>query len=239
MQTMTQAEKLANIYSTVTGGRALPEEMEAEALKEDTQPESVELPKLHVLVSGENRILADLVCSVTAAIKALDKLYYFEIAATSDSTAHAVAACLVDHSKDSNWEIKGDIFGPKWQSIEAPSNVAIRDTRLKMDGWGGCIHHVAVLTKSNQLIIANNEETLWRKLRARMTCPTLDGWGKDLMPRIHRSGVLIEAQCFGLIENIKAWVIAPDANELFDKIICEHIQKVGLPNDAEPVARSA
>lgn len=227
--TATQADRLAKIYGQITGGEKLPEALEAEALTNDTQPESITLPKLHLMVSGENRILADLVADMTAAIVSDGTLYYFELTCTSDATAHAFMAALVDKSKDRTWEARGDIFGSRWKHIEMPEGFGLRDTRLTIHGWhSGSIHHVAALAKESKLIIANNDDVLWMKLRERMTAPTMPHWGPELMPHIRRSGILMETETYGIGDDINAYIVAPDAQDLFDRIVRDYVLEHGL-----------
>lgn len=186
-----------------------------------------ELPKIHCLVRGESTIIADLVATVPAAILADGKLYYFEVAATSDSTAHAIAGALSEHRVDAQWQLKGGPFGAEWKAVQIASPVAIRDCRLAVANWHGRLHHVAVLDTSGELILADNDACLWAKLRSRMDCPTLPGWGEALMPLIHRSGMLISATSFGVRGGLKAYVLSPEAAQLFDRIVGEHVRAIG------------
>jgi hypothetical protein len=87
-----------------------------------------------------------------------------------------------------------------------------------------------MLDRSGELMLAPDDSTLWRKLRSRMTCPTLLEWGTALMGGIMRSGMLLECEAFGVPEGLKAFVLAGDAAEKFDGIVAEHVGRVGMPH---------
>ncbi len=227
--TATQADRLATIYAQVTGGKELPDDLAAEALKQETQPDDAPLPELHLMVYGEEKMLADLRANLTAAVTSDGSLYYFEITCSSDATAHAFMAALVDKSKERTWEARGEIFGPKWKNLELPTGFHIRDTRMAIQGWhSGSIHHVAALAKDADLIIADNDDVLWRKIRERCTCPTMVHWGEAMMPTIKSSGILMDAETWGIGDETKAYIFAPDAQDLFDRIVSDHVLEFGL-----------
>jgi len=184
------------------------------------------LPKLHCRVQRGDTIIADLIVTMPAAILADNKLFYFEIAATSDSTAHAIAGALSENRIDADWQLKGGPFSTDWKAIDVPAHMQIRDCRLEVPHFRGRLHHVAALDGSGELILADTDQTLWRKLRQRMTCPTLDKWCEALMPRIHRSGMLIPATTYGMDESLTAYVLAPDAAEAFDHIIGDYVRHI-------------
>jgi hypothetical protein len=188
------------------------------------QPKSASLPKLHCLVKREDTILADLVATMPSGILAADRLYYLEVAATSDSTAHAFAGALTENRIEAQWRINGEPFCADWKTINIGPHTSLRDYRIEVPHWKGCLHHVAALDSSGELILADNDQTLWSKLRARMSCPTLAVWGESIIPKIHQSGLLIPATSFGLAIGLKAYVLAPDASELFDRIISSHVR---------------
>ncbi len=195
----------------------------------ETEDESaaVALPKLHCLVQRGDTIRADLVATMPAAILAGDQLYYFEVAATADSTAHAIAGALSESRVDAQWQICGGPFGSDWKVVRLGVHFTIRDTRLEVARWKGRLHHVAALDTAGDLILADNDSTLWSKLRARMTCPTLERWGVALVPRIRQSGLLIPANSHGIDPALKAFVLAPDASERFDGIIGNYVREIG------------
>ena len=184
-------------------------------------------PKLHCRVANGDTIRADLVVTMPAAILAGDRLYYFEIAATADSTAHAIAGALSESRIDAAWQIHGEPFGAEWNQVEVGEHFTIRDARLEVPHFTGRLHHVAALDTSGQLIVADSDSVLWAKLRNRMNCPSLQEWGTAVMPRIHDSGALIPATTYGIGSDLRAYVLAPDASDLFDRIIGTHVRRMG------------
>ena len=77
-------------------------------------------------------------------------------------------------------------------------------------------------------MLAPDDATLWRKLREKMSCPTLDSWGDALMKKIHRSGMLLECEAFSVPEGLRAFVLAENAQEKFDLLITTHVGRVGI-----------
>lgn len=189
--------------------------------------DSATLPRLHCLVQRGDTIIADLIATMPAAILANDRLFYFEVAATSDSTAHAIAGALSENRVDAQWQIKGGPFSTDWKAVDVASHMLIRDCRLEVPNYRGRLHHVAALDTSGELILADTDQTLWRKLRQRMTCPTLAQWGGALMPRIHRSGMLVRATCYGMDDSLTAYILAADAGAAFDRLISGHVRQIG------------
>jgi hypothetical protein len=188
---------------------------------------AISMPKLHCLVSSGDTIKADLVATMPATIVAGERLYYFEVAATADSTAHAIAGALSESRIDAQWQIRGAPFCAEWKRVEVGGHVTIRDTRLEVPNFKGRLHHVAALDTSGELILAENDQSLWAKLRSRMSCPTLDNWGAAIMPSILRSGLLMPTQSYGIGTKLKGYILAPDASETFDRIIAEHVRRMG------------
>jgi hypothetical protein len=202
-------------------------ERSVDPVSAEAEAEADALPKLHCLVANGDTIRADLVVCMPAAILAGERLYYFEVAAMADSTAHAIAGALSESRIDATWQIRGGPFGSDWKRVELKGHFTIRDTRLEVPHFKGRLHHVAALDTSGDLLLADNEATLWAKLRTRMSCPTLDGWGVETMPRILNSGLLIPAISHGIGTDLKAYILAPDAAQLFDQIIGAHVRWIG------------
>ena len=184
-------------------------------------------PKLHCRVANGDTIRADLIVTMPAAILAGERLYYFEIAATADSTAHAIAGALSESRIDAAWQIHGEPFGAEWKPVEVGGHFTIRDARLEVPHFTGRLHHVAALDTSGELVLADSDSVLWAKLRNRMNCPTLQEWGIAVMPRILDSGALIPATTCGIGSDLRAYVFAPDASNLFDRIIGTHVRRMG------------
>jgi len=77
-------------------------------------------------------------------------------------------------------------------------------------------------------MLAPDDKTLWRKLREKMTCPTLPEWGDALMPKVHKSDMLLECEAFGVPEGLRAFVLSADTQGRFDSIISHHVSAVGI-----------
>ena len=63
-----------------------------------------------------------------------------------------------------------------------------------------------------------------------MTCPTLEEWNAALMKKVHRSGMLLECESFGVPAGLRAFVLSADAQSIFDSLISEHVRASGIPN---------
>jgi hypothetical protein len=113
-----------------------------------------------------------------------------------------------------------------------PESPRLANVRLAVAGWSRHIHHVAMLDRSGELLLAPDDETLWQKLREKMSCPTLAEWGKALMPEIHHSGMLLECESFDVPEGLRAFVLSANAALTFDSIVSEHVCSVGLQLNA-------
>jgi hypothetical protein len=87
-----------------------------------------------------------------------------------------------------------------------------------------------MLDRSGDLLLAPDDATLWRKLREKMTCPTLAEWNAALMKSVHRSGMLLECESFGVLAGLRAFVLTPDAQSIFDSLISEHVRRAGIPH---------
>jgi hypothetical protein len=81
--------------------------------------------------------------------------------------------------------------------IQPPESPRLANVRLAVPGWSRQSHHVAMLDRSGDLMLAPDDATLWRKLREKMSCPTLEGWGDALIPHVHLSGLLLSCESFG------------------------------------------
>ncbi len=227
---MTQADRLAKLYGQINDGDELPENIKAEAIRDELGeilPDSA-LPRLGLSVISKGSVKADLAADMSAGVLAEGKLYYFEVICTASATAHAYAAAITDEKIDADWRIKGQPFTKEWSDIELPESMNIRDTKLSVEGWHGrVLHHVAAYDRTGEIVIVDSDETLWRKLRQRMSCPTLEHWGTTLIPRIKTSGILIPALTFGVAENLSAYILEKEASKTFDALVSEYVRECG------------
>lgn len=212
---------------------AAPGAVAAEPFCPDEAEEAIVFPKLHILVPGSERNIADLVVPMAALIlgpalgdATKPTLHYFEYACLSSSTAHAVAGALVEYRLQASLSVK--LVGGAWQYVNAPEAVRIQDAKLAVHGWERYVHHIAVLDRSSDLLVADSDEALWRKLRTRMDLPTLEGWGAALLPQIRKSGLVRPAFTYGLAEGLAAYVLSRDASQTFDGIVSAHVRDHGL-----------
>lgn len=239
---MTQADRLARLYGDIENGKDLPENIKAEALKDELSeicPDSA-LPRLGMTVISKGSVKADLAADMSAGVLAEGKLYYFEIICTANSTAHAIAAAITDDKIDADFRIKGQPFTKEWEDIELPENMNIRDSRLMVEGWQGrFLHHVAAYDRTGEILIVDSDETLWRKIRQKMSCPTLDHWKDDLIPRIRTSGMLIPATTFGVAENLSAFILEKEASKKFDNLISDFVRESGGIFAEQPLTECA
>ncbi|MEI6233672.1 MAG: hypothetical protein WCT04_11505 [Planctomycetota bacterium] len=192
--------------------------------------DSADLPHLEVIVRNAKH---DIVANVGAQIVALivnpqNRVLYLEAVSTSDAGAHALMGSVSDPrgAVEFRFSRVGD---DDYVEIQPPESPRLANVRLAVPGWFRHVHHVAMLDRSGELMLAPDHETLWRKLREKMSCPTLDAWGESLMKEIHGSGMLLECEAFGVPDGLRAFVLAATAQEIFDSIIAEHVHRAGIP----------
>lgn len=203
------------------------EEKTVDPIVLDLGPDSA-LPTIRAIVTEEGKTVSDITITCTALIiSPLNKVLYVECVTSSSSTAHAIMGGISDPRTDPIWTFNDN------ERLIVPDAAAVADTRLPVPNYNGSLHHVAILDKSGDLVLSKDQEQTWMKLRSKMTCPSLPKWGKDLMPKIIRDGILLECQHFGIPKEFTPFVLAPDASSLFDEIIGQHVRKVGLPDRTE------
>jgi len=191
-----------------------------------------ELPHLEVIVRNAKH---DIVANVGAQIVALivnpqNRVLYLEAASTSDAGAHALMGSVSDPRGAVEFRFHRAGESGDYVEIQTPESPRLANVRLAVPGWSRHIHHVAILDRSGELMLAPDDATLWRKLREKMTCPTLEAWGGTLMKMIHDSGMLLECEAFGVPVGLRAFVLAATAQESFDSIIAEHVHRAGIPH---------
>jgi len=190
---------------------------------------SDQLPRLETVVTNaKHETIAHIEAALTSLVLSPgNRILYLEAACTSDSGAHALMGSVSDTR--SNVEFK--LFLPSRPdapiALLPPDAPRISNTRLQVPGWSRAVHHVAILDRAGDLLLAGDDVLLWNKLRRIMSCPTLDGWGKKVMPAVHEAGVLIPCQAFGVPAGLKAYVLAEDAQDRFDEIISTHVRRCG------------
>lgn len=192
-----------------------------------------ELPRLEVVVTNTK---GDVIAHVEAPLIALivsplNRVLYLEAACSSDSAAHALMGAVSDPRGTTSFRFYRSHEHMKDTELLPPQSASVCNVRLAVPGWVRALNHVAMLDRSGELMLAPDDKTLWRKLREKMTCPTLEEWGKVLMPKIHASGLLMECEAFGVAEGLRANVLTKNAGEVFDSIIGEHVCALGGISD--------
>ena len=217
----TTAEKLANFLQDQ--GVEVTQEERDELV--DEKEEETFLPELMFQVQRKGEQVSNISMKMTACIWGNKKLYYFEVVPTSDMATNALIAALTGEFT-TNWFIKME-EGATLQSITPPINPMIADTRIKVPNWSKHVHHLSALDRSGEMILADRGEVIWKKMREIMTTPTLETWGRDLIDDIRKKCTL-EARTYGIVDGVRAYVIVPESQPVFDNIISEYVKSHGL-----------
>src|ERR1022692_2739035 len=148
---------------------------------EDLAP--ADLPHLEVVVRNAKH---DIVANVGAQICALivspqNRVLYLEAVSTSDAGAHALMGSVSDPRGAVEFRFHRAGESGDYVEITPPESPRVANVRLSVNGWSRHIHHVAMLDRSGELMLAPDDQTLWRKLREKMSCPTLMEWGAAVM----------------------------------------------------------
>jgi hypothetical protein len=191
-----------------------------------------ELPHLEVIARNTK---GEIIASVGAQLVALivspqNRVLYLEATSTSDAGAHALMGSVSDPRGAVEFRFHRAGEAGDYAEITPPESPRLANVRLAVPGWSRHVHHVAMLDRSGELMLAPDDATLWQKLRERMSCPTLEKWGAAVMGEIMRSGMLLECEAFGVPERLRAFVLASDAQALFDAIIARHVKSTGIPH---------
>ena len=191
-----------------------------------------ELPALEAIVRNAKH---DIVANVGAQIVALivspqNRILYSESICTSDAGAHALMGCFSDPRGAVELRFNRPGAGD-YIEIQPPEVPRLANVRLAVPGWSRNLHHVAMLDRSGELMLAPDDATLWRKLQEKMSCPSLGEWGDVLMRTIYHSGMLLECDAFGAPEGLRAFVLASNAQETFDRIVSEHVRVAGIRHE--------
>ena len=193
-----------------------------------------ELPHLEVVVrNSKSEIIANVGAQICALIVSpQNRVLYLEAVSTSDAGAHALMGSVSDPHGAVEFRFYRAGDTGDYIEIQPPESPRIANVRLSVPGWSRHVHHVAMLDRSGELMLAPDDQTLWRKLREKMSCPTLEQWGGGLMKKVHGSGMLLECESFGTPDGLRAFVLAANAQEIFDAIIAAHVRSMGLPKRA-------
>ena len=190
-----------------------------------------EIPHLEVIVRNSK---SEIVANVGAQLVALivspqNRVLYLEAVCTSVAGAHAVMASVSDPRGAVEFRFYHAGATGDYVEILPPESPRVANVRLAVNGWSRHVHHVAMLDRSGELMLAPDDTTLWRKLREKMSCPTLECWGGELMKRICGSGMLLECESFGIPAGLRAFVLSANAQEIFDGLISDHAATIGIP----------
>jgi len=193
-----------------------------------------ELPHLEVVVRNtKSEIIANVGAQICALIVSpQNRVLYLEAVSTSDAGAHALMGSVSEPRGVVEFRFYRAGDSGDYIEIQPPDSSRLANVRLSVSGWSRHVHHVAMLDRSGDLMLAPDDATLWRKLREKMTCPTLAEWGVALMPKIHKSEMLLECEAFGVPKEMKAFVLGPDAQTSFDEIVSEYVRSCGIPRKA-------
>ena len=189
-----------------------------------------ELARLEVVVRNtKSEVIAHIEAQLTALIVSpLNHILYLEAACTSDSGAHALMGAVSDSRGSPEFRFFKPGEKENHQEIFPPTSPSISNIRLQVSNFHKTLNHVAMLDRSGELLLSQDDEMLWRKLREKMTCPTLEHWGQAVMAEVYESGMLLECEAFGVPAGFTPYVLAPDAQEIFDSIICKYVEVAGI-----------
>lgn len=185
-----------------------------------------ELPRIEVMVTIKNTVNV-----IEALVNALiispeRKILYLESACTSDANAHALMGCIADDAGSREWRY----YKPgltTYDVINQPSFGACNDWSRELHGFSRKLHHVAIVDKGGELILAKDNDWLWRKLRSLMSCPTLPSWGEAVMPQIMEQKLVVRCEAFGIDPQYTPYVMGENAQSKFDNIIGAHVRAIG------------
>ena len=180
-----------------------------------------ELPHLEVVVRNtKSEIIANVGAQICALIVSpQNRVLYLEAVSTSDAGAHALMGSVSDPRGVVEFRFYRAGESGDYIEIQPPESPRLANIRLSVPGWSRHVHHVAMLDRSGDLMLAPDDATLWRKLREKMSCPTLAEWGTDVMKKISSAGMLLKCEAFGTPEDLRAFVLSADAQAIFDRLI--------------------
>src|ERR1017187_5770329 len=164
-----------------------------------------QLPHLEVVARNTK---GDIVADVGAQLVALivspqNRVLYLEAVSTSDAGAHALMGSVSDPRGAVEFRFHRAGESGDYVEILPPESPRVANVRLAVSGWSRHVHHVAMLDRSGALMLAPDDVTLWRKLREKMSCPTLAAWGTAVMKEVHQSVMLLECEAFAVPEGLR------------------------------------
>ena len=169
-------------------------------------------------------------------------LHYFEAVSSSPLITNPIAAAVGNGGGKGTWTVRVPAVGkgeePGYQpelygqAVKLPDRAALRTGPLRLDDHTKPAWHVAVISRAANLLLAPDTAALWRKLRVVLTCPTREGWGTALMPKIMAADVLQPLRQHGWDSNVQAWALAEDADEKFDAVVAAYVKRHGLEDAA-------
>ncbi|MEI6234274.1 MAG: hypothetical protein WCT04_14575 [Planctomycetota bacterium] len=109
-----------------------------------------------------------------------NSVLYLEAVSTSDAGAHALMGSVCDPrgAVEFRFHLAGE--AGDYVEITPPESPRVANVRLSVPGWSRHVHHVAMLDRSGVLMLAPDDETIWRQLWAKMSCPTLADLGRGV-----------------------------------------------------------
>lgn len=225
----THAEVMAEHYASL--GRAMPDEVVKDCAELDNEKNTMDVPEISFKVNGKGESKMEVECPVLSLITGHNKIWYFECMVTSDAAANGIKAALNDEIKCElmlkwNKEQNEDEYD-NWKSMALPLTPRILHKRLLLDKHTRPVNLIAAIDTSADFFIVNNGSTLWKKLRDRMTTPTLEKWGEKIMTKILKSGLILQAKTFNLGEGRYAYILTPDAQTLFDEVVRKFVNEQG------------
>lgn len=140
-----------------------------------------DLPHLEVVVRNtKSEIIANVGAQICALIVSpQNRVLYLEAVSTSDAGAHALMGSVNDPRGALEFRFHHCGEAGDYVEIQPPEAPRIANVRLAVPGWSRHIHHVTMLDRSGDLLLAPDDSTLWRKLREKMTCPTWNGGARQ------------------------------------------------------------
>ena len=123
-----------------------------------------ELPNLEVVVRNtKHEIIANVGAQICALIVSpQNRVLYLEAVSTSDAGAHAMMGSVSDPRGVVEFRFYRAGESGDYIEILPPESPRLANVRLAVPGWSRSIHHVVMLDRSGDLMLAPDDATLWR-----------------------------------------------------------------------------